>query len=211
MAAKLLVRSSGPAELDAARAGGLPAVPADFEWPRCRTCNGPMQFLAQMPLASSGPTSLGTRDQLLLVFQCQNQPGLCDEWEPEAGGNAALLVPRADLILGAQPSGVASLPREDPLELRPYDDSRQDVSPDDNYCEALDADSERVVGKAGGAPLWLQADETPLCGGCGRKMEFVFLVESHAAGGINFGDSGVGYAFVCASCTGTARFLFQCA
>src|SRR6266536_2565370 len=72
------------------RSGGVPLLPPDFAWPLCATCGGPMQFLVQL-LSEDVPEL----DHLLLIFMCQNDPGMCDEWEPFAGGNRAFLVPQA--------------------------------------------------------------------------------------------------------------------
>ena len=74
------------------RTGGVPLVPAGFSWPACRACEGPMQFLAQVML---GGLELDDRRGVLLIFMCQNDPGMCEEWDPVAGGNRALLLPLA--------------------------------------------------------------------------------------------------------------------
>jgi len=64
------------------RSGGLPLAPPGFVWPLCATCGGPLQFLVQLL-----PADVPALDHLLLIFMCQNDPGICDEWEPFAGGN----------------------------------------------------------------------------------------------------------------------------
>jgi hypothetical protein len=198
-------------EAGSSRVGGRPTAPEGFRWPRCGQCQGPLQFIAQIDLADADVEGLGERQQLLLLFQCQNRPGLCDEWDPASGGNAAILV-RSDVRLQrVDPPTVGPstlLPREDGLEFRPYVESQAGRTPDDAYCQALDADPNGVIGKAAGRPLWIQGDETPVCS-CGSRMRFVVQVEQHAGGGINFGDAGVGYAFVCEKCRESARYLFQ--
>jgi hypothetical protein len=70
------------------RSGGVPLAAPDFAWPACVTCGGPLQFLVQL-----FPDDVPGRDHLLLIFVCQNDPGMCDEWEPFSGGNRAYLVP----------------------------------------------------------------------------------------------------------------------
>src|SRR5438045_4205523 len=72
--------------------GGTPLAPRGTPWPTCRTCGAHMQFLAQFPLRHAEPALARFQDQVLMLFQCQNQPGLCDEWNSESGGNAAILV-----------------------------------------------------------------------------------------------------------------------
>jgi hypothetical protein len=179
-----------------------------------------MQFLAQVRLPDTGIAPLMDRDQLLLVFQCQNNPGMCDEWEPDAGGNAALLVPVANVVPLLPPSlspkergggrdGPTTVDKAQAITAVDYDDSREAEYDDDAYVEALQKKGTAVVGKLGGRPVWIQADETPKCS-CGRKMLFVAQIECHAGGGIDFGDTGSGYAFACARCKSKAKFLWQC-
>jgi hypothetical protein len=74
-----LMTYAGPVAADApgTRTGGVPHTPSGFEWPQCRECAGPMQFLAQVSLADAEAGSAG----LLSIFMCQNDPGLCDEWD----------------------------------------------------------------------------------------------------------------------------------
>jgi hypothetical protein len=179
-----------------------------------------MQFLSQLWLGDTGIKALADRNKLLLVFQCQNDPGMCDEWEPNAGGNAALVVPATDLVPLSPPSlspeerqasldGPTTLEKIQGITARDYDDSRQDLCEDDAYVEAVQKKGAAVIGKLGGLPVWIQGDETPKCS-CGRKMVFVAQLECTAGGGINFGDAGSGYAFACPRCKSKAKFLWQC-
>ena len=46
-----------------------------------------MQFLAQVRVDDVEPDAAG----LLSIFMCQNDPGLCEEWDPVAGGNRAFV------------------------------------------------------------------------------------------------------------------------
>jgi hypothetical protein len=63
------------------RTGGVPLVPSGFSWPTCAECEGTMQFLAHVP-ADGG---------VVAVFFCQNDPGMCDDWDAVSGGNRAYL------------------------------------------------------------------------------------------------------------------------
>jgi hypothetical protein len=147
------------------RIGGRPDAPLGFRWPRCRQCGGALQFLAQLALPDIGITSLAPRDQFLLLFQCQNEPGMCDEWDPNAGGNAACLV----TVAAARPV----TPAADPVAVA---------------VEATDA----PLGFVGGDPEWIQGDETPMCS-CGAPMRFVAQLSDAGGGGISFGDAGEGH------------------
>ena len=192
----------------ATRIGGIPDAPADFDWPTCATCSGPMQFLAQLGLAETDIEHLSDRQQLLLLFQCQNEPGMCDEWDPDGGGNAALLISQGSGESPTPPDGPTTLPSVSRIDAIIYDATIQTETPDDNYCSAFDTDTS-VLGKTGGAPLWIQGDETPACS-CGAQMTFLSQIEERGGGGINFGDAGAGYAFVCGDCQSSAKFLWQC-
>ncbi|MBN9419421.1 MAG: DUF1963 domain-containing protein [Candidatus Eremiobacteraeota bacterium] len=176
----IIVGEKGPYRL-----GGLPLAPAGTEWPVCANCDGAMQFIAQLDLG----------ERSLLVFMCQNDPGLCDEWAATGGGNRALLVARRGLVEMAAPSsGVTTLGAEFYGQL----------------AETAPEGTRRVVlGIWGGEPDWLQGDDTPRCPGCEQEMSFVAQLEEgpdHRYSA-NFGG-GCGYAFACDGCE-QALFLWQ--
>jgi hypothetical protein len=108
-----LITCAGPVDPDApvTRTGGVPLVAVGFEWPRCAVCGGPMQFLAQVrlgDLARHGDSAAG--QGVLSIYMCQNDPGLCDEWDPVSGGNRALLFPDDGLSAAPVPAeGVTAL------------------------------------------------------------------------------------------------------
>ena len=189
--------------------GGVPTGVAPFEWPCCQSCNGAMQFVAQIAVAETKLVDLANRDQILLVFHCQNDPGMCDDWDADGGGNAALLVDASSGGTVAPPaSGETTLSAESFVSLQSYDSSVSADTEDDNYVAAVEGE-QGVLGKIGGEPVWIQGDETPDCE-CGAKMQFVALLEEWYDGGVNFGGGGVGYAFACSTCRDKAKFLWQC-
>lgn len=167
-----------------------------------------MQFIAQIPLAECAEAVPGRSSQTLLIFQCQNDPGMCDDWDAESGGNRAIIVEAGQGGPLQVPEGETLLPSESRLRFVTYQ-ANAGESPDDAYCDALDEPGSKVVGKVGGNPLWLQDDETPNCE-CGARMSFICQLECRGGGGINFGDAGAGYAFVCPECNDQAKFLWQC-
>jgi hypothetical protein len=166
-----------------------------------------MQFLAQVMLSDLG---LEEAEGVLLVFMCQNDPGLCEEWDPAAGGNLALLVPAGGLRAAVVPPGPATLLGEV--------SAVRHATADMDYGEARLSWSERagrpvrdVLGQLGGKPHWLQNDETPTCPACATLMSFTIQLEEghdHRTAA-NFGGGGCGYGFTCQAC-GTAAFLWQC-
>lgn len=112
------------------------------------------------------------------------------------------------------PSDLADL-----LDLTPGDDydyelalpavSGFKLSPfEGDYRQMRLAQKDPVIGQFFGTPEWVQSEEVPQCT-CGEEMHFVAQFEQHGGGGINFGDSGCGYLFLCVTCT-KARFIMQC-
>ncbi|WP_328399338.1 hypothetical protein OHS70_21010 [Streptomyces sp. NBC_00390] len=185
----------------ARRTGGVPLVPDGFSWPLCRTCKGAMQFLAHLP----------GEEQVVSVFMCQNDPGLCEEWSPADGGNRAYLFPHGGLAPAAVPPegetslGAVSALRTESVEEQDYFDAVQ------AWVAAGHEDESPVLGALGGEPYWIQDDETPNCPSCSHRMDFAALLEEgrdHNTAA-NFGGGGCGYAFTCAPCS-EAAFLWQC-
>lgn len=189
-------------------------MPVGFAWPCCAVCAGPMQFLAQLlldDLDSSGTAGAADGRGILSIFMCQNNPGLCHEWDPGWGGNRVLPFPSSGLAPALVPvEGNALRPEASRIDFV--------VTEADTYGEARDGWAKasgrpllEVLGQLGGTPSWLQGDETPSCPSCAEPMGFVAQFEeghdySTAA---NFGGGGCGYTFACEPCRQGA-FLFQC-
>ncbi|MFW3461074.1 hypothetical protein ACN24K_10150 [Streptomyces microflavus] len=183
------------------RTGGIPLVPVGFSWPRCATCEGAMQFLAQLPVD----------DGTVAVFICANDPGLCEEWDPFDGGNRAYLfpsgtsgglVPATVLAEGETQLGAVSAVKTVTVEEDTYDDARS------AYAE-LCGRGRAVLGSLGGEPDWYYADRAPDCPECEKPMAFVAHLEegNETATAANYGG-GLGYVLTCAPCT-WAVFLTQ--
>ncbi|MGW1197911.1 hypothetical protein ACWD4B_19035 [Streptomyces sp. NPDC002536] len=182
----MLLIYDGVATADAPvlRTGGIPLVPEGFAWPRCHECGGAMQFLAHLPLGIG----------VVAVFFCQNDPGLCDDWDATGGANRAYLF-TGELSPAAVPDeGVTLLGAVTALRCRP----------------AGAPTAEPVLGRLGGAPDWIQGDETPDCPHCAAPMTLTAELEEgyDFATSANFGGGGRGYVFSCHPC-GKAAFLWQ--
>jgi hypothetical protein len=193
-----LMTDAGPVAPDTlvTRTGGLPLAPAGTSWPRCASCEGPLRFLAQIVLD----------DLVLALFACQNDPGMCDDWDPESGGNRALLFPCDGLRPLPEPDDEA----EEPFTLGAVRAVALERKPGGDYDQAREAHSgTAVLGQLGGRPAWIQGDETPACPSCARAMPFVTQLEEgpdHRTS-MNFGGGGCAYAFTCEPC-GEARVLW---
>ncbi len=197
---KLMVYA-GPAAPDApgTRTGGVPLAPVGFEWPTCSACEGNLQFLGQIDLG---------QDELLSIFMCQNDPGLCDEWDAGSGGNRAFVFKGEVAPVGVPEGGETQLGEVSAVKM-------VDVSASD-YNEARERFGKEsgvgmraVLGQLGGEPGWLQGEETPDCGTCGQPMKLGAQLEEgrNYETSANFGG-GSAYAFHCATCA-TAAFLWQ--
>ena len=211
-----LMTYAGPVDGHAlvTRTGGIPLTPTGFRWPRCAECSGPMQFLAQLLLDDvnlHGADAVSESRGILSIFMCQNEPGLCDEWDPAAGGNQALLFSRAELAAAPVPAQGTTLLSEAcgidyaPMDAAGYGEARS------LWSEAGGRPLRDVLGQLRGAPSWLQGDETPSCPSCAQPMGFVAQLEEghdHRTA-MNFGGGGCGYAFSCEPC-GQGAFLWQC-
>ncbi len=174
------------APITASCLGGRPAVPADFVWPSCVMHRTAMQFLAQVE----------HEEQLLLVFLCVADPGMCDSWDPDAGCNAVVPVSGRDLHL-AEPPTADAITSSEPhlLGVRTYDaESFHDAA------AAASADGCIVAGQYGGTPDWFQSDETPA-----DASTFVASLVEHPAG-FNFGG---GSAYIFTDGAGAAKLLLQ--
>ncbi|MFI2617267.1 hypothetical protein [Streptomyces sp. NPDC018584] len=182
----MLLVHGGEAVADALelRTGGVPLVPDGFAWPNCRECGGHMLFFAHLPLDWG----------VIAVFLCQNNPGMCDDWDATAGANRA--------VVFSGPLSAATVPAEGETllgavtALRPH--------PADIPTE------EPVLGWLGSEPPWLQGDETPACPSCAARMTFTAAFEEGAdfTTSANFGGGGLGYVFHCRPCS-EAAFLWQ--
>ncbi|MBB1403890.1 hypothetical protein [Pseudoalteromonas sp. SG45-1] len=199
---KLLIYSPKPVELNATSFGGKPVknISENFSWPKCACCELPMQFLGKIKV----------EDDIHQIFMCQNDPGVCDDGEPDDGGNAVIVIKPNELEY-------VTIPAEGET-LRKTEYSAVIIEVDaPNYAEAVDVWGEsnnqeyrRVLGQTSGEPYWLQGDDTPNCDTCHKPMTFITQLEQGPKyeTEMNFAG-GSGYSFAC-SCNRSAKFLWQC-
>jgi hypothetical protein len=149
----------------------------------------------------------------MLLFMCQNEPGACDEWDAELGGNCVIVFPGTGemVSLEAPSSGRAC----------------RSVVHGANVTEVADASYEEareqwaskgtgrtVLGQLLGEPDWIQGDETPNCNSCAEPMRFVAQLEEGpdlAPGhdtSMNFGG-GCAYVFECECDSLHGKMLWQ--
>jgi hypothetical protein len=184
--------------------GGKPSASSNpFEWPKCQSCQGNMQFLGQIQVSP---------EQLLLLFMCQNKPGTCDEWDPNLGGNKVVSVGIKNLQLVSPPDGGETLrPTRYGAALvqsgeQDYDEART------QWASASGKPARKVLGQIGGEPSWLQNEETPTCSSCSNPMQFFAQLEQGPdwQTEMNFGGGGCTYIFRCTCAQDSAKLLWQC-
>jgi uncharacterized protein YwqG len=203
------------------RFGGEPfGLPAAL-WPVSKGTKEPMQFICQIPLERE--LFPATAEAVAYLFMTAGGGGE-DTWSPDSGENALLLVPRNrltdTLTVGDAPrlyrnvkkwwskkllpevcSFSAKLtPGEDPAFI-------QDAKLMDMAEEQADAYRDSLSGnKLGGTPGFLQNDELPIP----EPWHLLLQLDSaQVPFWINFGDAGIGYAFINGSGT-EGKFLWQC-
>ena len=199
--------------------GGAPYWIGDPQWPLSRSTGNPMRFLCQVALPNDKQFG-GQR--MAYIFMTDPEPGgeyVDGTWEPEYGENAVILQPSpfdpivktTDLTYGptlqvpvdGKPGlldrimGVKQSPR------RRYEDVELKVIETEKPCN-LDSLGSKLTGE----PDWLQNDETPTKGDWRFFLQMDNTSESNDYS-INFGDAGIGYAFIRTDGR-AARFLWQC-
>lgn len=164
---------------------GAPPLDAS-RWPTCRACRRPLETLAvlhrhaeRLPL---------THTAAIAVFQCGETE--CEPWDPARGGNRVLLLGESDLA-AEPPKPPAGCEHARPQSIA-YGKPRFELDPEKEEVEEQpDGNS-----KLGGFPGWVQHPEVPTCDACAKPMRFVAQLAGNEAG-MNFGDVGVGYLFIC--------------
>ncbi|WP_092412941.1 hypothetical protein [Collimonas sp. OK307] len=166
-----------------------------------------MQFLGQLRLKKQDDG-----EPLLLLFMCQNDPGLCDEWDANAGGNKVVSVDCQSLSLVEPPNGGDTIR---PIlhgailvdvESENYDTARVD------WAVAADVNPQEVLGQLAGQPSWIQGEEVPVCDSCNNPMSFVAQLEQGPdwETAMNFGGGGCAYVYRCSCGKHQAKMLWQC-
>ncbi|MFI5802276.1 hypothetical protein [Streptomyces sp. NPDC051561] len=175
--------AGSPVDGPVTKMGGRPAWLEVAQWPLSRGSGAPMEFLGQFALRGGG---LG-----YLFMTAGDGDGT---FEPEGGENALIIQPG-----GRIPDFLA-----DVREERSGPTVAQDHLPVIGEADP-EAECWQFLGGPGVEPFWLQGEEVP-----GEGWELLVQLDSTALPfHVNFGDAGIGYAFL--SPDGKeGRFLWQC-
>jgi hypothetical protein len=193
--------------------GGQPTWIEEPTWPVSRETGNPMRFIGQVAL---DPRIFGPMPARMAYLFMTDEEEFVDRYEPDGGENAVIVQP-------GEFGGPARLLAEGPTLYRMVEKPGADrLVPEP--CEflvtlAYGEDAERRTAeeeaeegqdgyenKIGGTPTFLQGEEFPQ-GGPWRLL--LQLDSASVPFSINFGDAGVGYAFVAEEGT-VGKFLWQC-
>ncbi|MFJ4469131.1 hypothetical protein ACIP2X_16785 [Streptomyces sp. NPDC089424] len=201
------------------KVGGQPVWLAEPQWPLSRSTGEPMEFLGQFALDDG---------RLAYLFMTDDEDDFIDgTYEPEAGENALVIQPegripgfvRIDGRAVGPSAGTDHLPHPSPDDAggcagaSDEGDEGAEIAEITEIAEIAEDDVKgdddsrplQFLGGPGIEPHWLQGEELP-----GEGWRLVVQLDScDLPFDVNFGDAGVGYAFL--SPDGReGRFLWQC-
>lgn len=223
----------GDKRLTASKFSGTPYLLSGEEWPLCRNCKRPMQLFVQLNIAELPEEFKGLsemRDGLLQMFYCisMNPPCAidCEAYNPFSKSSLLRMVKIAD---GGTSSAIGKLP-SDKAQAKKYFPAKtingwKEMEDYPMYSEIkkhsifFSKEEEKLFQsmdfpaqgeKLYGWPYWVQDIEYPDCPLCGKKMWFIFQVDSQDNLPYEFGDSGCGHIFQCSEHRQTLAFGWEC-
>lgn len=192
--------------------GGQPAWIEGPTWPLSRATGRPMRFLGQVAL---DPTIFADAPaRAAYLFLTDEEECVDGTYEPEGGENAVVLQPgrfpgpSAALVEGPTLYRMVEEPGASGLVPEPCEFAVTLAVGEDGDPRAAEGGEERdgFENKVGGVPDFLQGEEYPE-GGPWRLL--LQLDSASVPFYVNFGDAGVGYAFLSEDGS-AAKFLWQC-
>jgi uncharacterized protein YwqG len=195
------------------RFGGQPVWLAEPEWPVSKETGEPMRFICQVALY---PEIFGdVEGRMAYIFITDGDEYVDGTWEPDGGENAVIVQPGGDNVptqpLATGPTlyqmeevegheWLQPVPCEFTVELESGDDLERGGEDD------RDEEAYREL-KIGGTPIFLQGEEYPE----GGTWHLLLQLDSASVPFyVNFGDAGIGYAFISADGR-KGKLLWQCA
>lgn len=201
--------------------GGQPVWYSTPQWPISRSTGRPMRFICQIAL---DPKVFGKADsRVAYLFMTDEEDYVDGTWDPDEGENAVIVQPGEPLVrvkpLALGPSlyemviGLERVRHRRPCEFAVRikvstepefipEELAKEMEEDDReqYCEAVRGS------KIGGAPAFIQSEEFP-----GEEYHTLLLQleDGDLPFAVNFGDAGVGYAFL-SDDRKSGKFLWQC-
>ncbi|WP_444888233.1 DUF1963 domain-containing protein [Microbulbifer sp. JMSA008] len=204
--------------------GGQPNWLEEAQWPISSEMDSPMRFICQIKLTND--LFPGCEGKVAYIFMTDDDEYVDGTWEPDGGENAVIIQPGGkpqikvrnittgptlqDYVEVKGKTGLYPIDIELAVDLSASKDpefipeaERFDLADEDyeKYCNKLGGN------KIGGTPSFLQGDEFP-----GDTDDWSLLMQLDSCEvpfSINFGDSGVSYAFINKEGT-IGKFLWQC-
>jgi hypothetical protein len=177
--------------------GGQPVWLTKSQWPLSRTTGHPMRFICQIALDAEVFGKLAGR--IAYLFMTDEEESVDGTWEPDSGENALIIQP-GNYTLPTQPlltgptlftwakvpnsKRMASVPCVFAVDLTPGEDTE--------VFQREEAAERWGEHKIGGTPAFLQYPEYP----AGGPWLLLQLDSAGAPFHVNFGDAGIGYAFI---------------
>lgn len=212
------------ADISASKFSGIPWLAADEDWPVCGNCKKPMQLFLQLNKkdlpAEARDSFLG--GDILQMFYCVNS---CEDIPCEGASifaNDSVLVRTVNLrgpsrmiaespVEGAFPCKLIA-GWDESVDYPGYDEIRYTEVRLDNKQEdcLLDAGFPLMGEKLLGWPGWVQGPEYPECPDCGKKMSYVFQIDSGDNIPYMFGDCGCGHITQCREHPERLAFSWAC-
>ena len=204
--------------------GGQPVWIEEPAWPISQETGNQMRFICQIELREE--YGFHTPAKMAYLFMTEEEDGsfVDGTYEFDGGENAVILqpgttsVPTTNKAKGPTLFKMVSVAGQGMLQQQPcefeisltVEEDVKFVLEEDRFKMSKEA-AEAVTGnfeesKIGGSPAFMQGDEFPFEQPCQLLLQ---LDSCSVPFSINFGDSGVGYAFLNEDGT-QAKFLWQC-
>lgn len=218
------IETDSPITEPVTKFGGQPVWIDEPAWPLSRETGNQMRFIGQIELREEHGLHTTAKMAYLFMTEEEDDSFVDGTYEPDGGENAVMLQPgisrtpttkKADgptLFKMVKVEGKDRLQQqtcEFDVKLIESEDI-EFVSQDDRF-KMSEEDAAAMTGaldenKVGGSPAFMQGDEFPFEGQCQLLLQ---LDSCSVPFSINFGDAGVGYAFLNES-GDEAKFLWQC-
>jgi uncharacterized protein YwqG len=204
--------------------GGQPTWVGEPQWPLSRETGNPMRFVCQIKLTKELFPEATAHMAYLFMTDEENGEFVDGTYEPDGGENAVILQPGATvhstttLTEGPTLYRMVEMSGKDRLQPEPCEFAVL-LTVDDDFPFVSEAERRKMPDngveatygnlnecKIDGTPVFMQGDEFPFDGPCWLLLQ---LDSCSVPFYVNFGDAGVGYAFI-NQAGDQARFLWQC-
>jgi uncharacterized protein YwqG len=207
------VPTSTPITEPVTKFGGQPCWLETPQWPMSAELGSPMRFIGQIRLTEA--LFPGMEGKMAYIFMTEDDEDYVDgTWEPDGGENAVIIQPGGNNLAITDPNATGPTLQHDAeflvkwamSEDHPFLPETELFEMEEHEAQALKTSWEG--NKIGGTPGFLRGDEFP---DQAAPWQLLLQLDStRVPFDINFGDAGIGYAFINPSGT-VAKFLWQCA